>query len=214
VSDPRELVREGFDALGERYLEWQLEARQDPRAPYLERFMRELPAGSSVLDLGCGPGVPATQVLAQRFDLTGVDISEVQLALARVRVPGARFVRADLAEISFPAGSFDGIVALFALSHVPRAEHDAMLRKVADWLRPGGLFFTNSRARAREDAVREWGGVQMYSWNHDAETNRCLLRAAGFELVVDEITDLQLTGDPVPFLWVIGKKTELPNPAE
>ena len=212
MNDPRELVRQGFDALGGRYLEWQLEAREDPRAPYLERFMRELPAGSSVLDLGCGPGVPATQLLAERFDVTGVDVSEVQLELACARVPGAHFIQADLAEISFPPGSFDGVMALFALSHIPRAEHEAVLWKVADWLRPGGLFLVNSRARVREDAVREWGGVQMYSWNHDAETNRRLLCAAGFELVVDEITDFQLAGGLVPFLWVIGRKTELPTP--
>jgi DNA-binding MarR family transcriptional regulator len=60
VSDPKKIVLEGFDALGERYLEWQREAEEVPRRPYLDRFMSELSEGSRVLVLGCGPGVPAT----------------------------------------------------------------------------------------------------------------------------------------------------------
>jgi SAM-dependent methyltransferase len=98
VSDPGGIVQEGFDALGERYLVWQLEAEEDPRRPYLERFMNELPGGARVLDLGCGPGVPTTQLLAEHFDLTGVDFSAAQIELARSRVPEARFIEANLSK--------------------------------------------------------------------------------------------------------------------
>ena len=156
LSDPGGIVREGFDALGERYLGWQLEAEEDPRRPYLERFMKELPGGARVLDLGCGPGIPATRLLVERFDLTGVDFSAAQVELARSRVPEARFIEADLCEVDFPRESFDGVTSLFAVSHTPRAGHEGLFRRIAGWLRAGGLFLANFRARERNNLVYEW----------------------------------------------------------
>ena len=46
-----------------------------------------VPPGASVLDLGCGAGVPTTQELAQCFRVTGVDISARQVALAQQNIP-------------------------------------------------------------------------------------------------------------------------------
>ena len=207
MRDTSTIVREGFDALGESYLVWQLAVDQDPRLPYLERFMSELPDGARVLDLGCGPGVAATARLARRFDVTGVDISEVQLELARARIPKARFVQGDLCELDFPAGSFDGITAFFVLAHTPRDEHEALLRRIAGWLSPGGLLLASFPAVARDDLVREWGGVAMYSSSHDAETTRSLLRRSGLELVVDDVAILRQSRGAPAYLWVIGKKS-------
>jgi len=48
-----------------------------------------LPSGDMVLDLGCGCGIPVAQELAQHFQVTGVDLSEVQIARARQLVPQA-----------------------------------------------------------------------------------------------------------------------------
>src|SRR5205814_9376535 len=138
MKEPVTLVREGSDALGARYLRWQLEMEDDPRQPYLNRFMDELADGARVLDLGCGPGVPATRLLAQRFGVTGVDVSGAQIELARKHVPEARFLEADVSQVSFPPESFDGIAALFSLAHTPRAGHEALFRRIAEWLAPDG----------------------------------------------------------------------------
>lgn len=211
MSDPGGIVRAGFDALGERYLAWQLEAEEDPRRPYLERFVNELSGGARVLDLGCGPGVPATRLLAERFDLTGVDFSPAQVELARSRIPEARFIEANLCEVDFPSGAFDAVISLFGVSHTPRAGHEALFRRIAGWLRPGGLLLVNFRARERNNLVYEWGGVQMYASNYDAETNRRLLRQAGFELIVDEIADLRSSSGDVPYLWVMARPAS-PDP--
>ena len=201
------IVQEGFDALGGRYLQWQLDAGGDPRQPYLGRFMQALPEGARVLDLGCGPGVPATRLLAERFRVTGVDVSPAQLGLARMNVPGARFIEADLTDISFPDGSFEGIVALFSVSHTPRAGHGKLFRRIAAWLALDGLFLANVQALGRKGLVHEWGGVRMYSSNHGADENRRLLREAGFELLVDEIEPLPYFDHEPEYLWVMGRKS-------
>ena len=158
-----------------------------------------------MLDLGCGNGRKIAR-LAGRFDVTGVDISEEQLRLARAEVSGARFVRADLAEVDFPAESYDAVAALYSISHVPREEHAALFGKVARWLGPGGLFLASLSANGTDDWTEEWLGVEMFFSGFDADTNRRLVREAGFELVVDELVSMQEPETEATFLWVLARK--------
>ena len=53
--------------------------------------------------------------LANRFAVTGVDISEGQLSAARRNVPQATFIHADLGALDFPVASFDGLTAFYAI---------------------------------------------------------------------------------------------------
>ena len=46
----------------------------------------------------------------------------------------------------------------------------------------------------------------MFFSSHDAATNRRLLAAAGFELLVDEIVETREPEGPVPFLWVLARR--------
>ncbi len=97
MTDERiRVVEQGYDVLADRFLEWSQTVKGDPRPRLVERFMAGLPDGAAVVDLGCGAGVPTTARLAERFAVTGVDISAEQLLRARRLVPGARFVHADM----------------------------------------------------------------------------------------------------------------------
>ncbi len=131
--------RSGIRPLAEGYL-----ASKDARDPVtltaLDELARGLPDGGTVLDLGCGAGVPVTQWLAQRFVVTGVDVSARQLELAGQRVPGATLIKASMTEVDFAPGAFDAAVAFYSIIHVPRAEHPALLRRIHGWLKPGGAF--------------------------------------------------------------------------
>ena len=133
-GDERELVRRGYDALSYHY-------RSDDEgegryAPWLATLRARLPAGGSVLDLGCGCGVPVARSLAAAgCRVTGVDISEVQIERARRLVPDGTFIRADAGELSFPAASFDAVVSLYALIHMPLEAQPGLLRRAAGWLR-------------------------------------------------------------------------------
>lgn len=123
----RRVVREGYDAISKQYL-----ARKDPADPVLLGFLDRLAQGLSlsavVLALGCGAGVPAARWLAERLSVVGLDLSWHQLVLARAHVPSARLLLADLAEIDFPARSFDAVVSLHAIIHVPRTHTPRLSR--------------------------------------------------------------------------------------
>jgi cyclopropane fatty-acyl-phospholipid synthase-like methyltransferase len=172
----------------------------------LDEFTARLPSGARVLDLGCGPGVPSTRLLADHFDVIGVDISATQLDAARRNVPGASFVHGDLAHVDFPPESFDGVAALYSISHVPREEHGALFERVSRWLVPGGLFLATLGARDDPGWIGDWLGQPMFFSSHDADINRRLLTAANFDLVIDDVIETPEPEGPVPFLWVLAER--------
>ena len=75
MSDHRkDVVAEGYNALGEDYLAWTSAFADPARELMVNELSARLASGARVLDLGCGPGIPTTLALARRFDVTGVDI--------------------------------------------------------------------------------------------------------------------------------------------
>ena len=96
-------------------------------------LVEALPAGSRILDLGCG-GAPLWPVLAPRPYL-GVDSSPAELAAAASR--GAHVVRASATALPVPDASLDAVAASMSLMLLPVA---AALGEAARVLRPGGLL--------------------------------------------------------------------------
>jgi SAM-dependent methyltransferase len=209
--DPKRVVADGYDQIAERYRAWAGDELGGPRARYLAPLWEHVPAGAPVLELGCATGIPVARALAARFVLTGVDLSPRQIALAHQNVPGATFVCADMTTLDPPPDSFAAIVAFYALLHVPRDEHPALLAKIAAWLLPGGLFVATLGTGDDPGTVEpDWLGAPMYFSSHDAATGKRLVTAAGLNLLnADLVTDDE-DGRPVTFLWIVAQK---PDPA-
>ena len=210
MSDPhRRLVERGYDRVAEQYLATKDE--QDPLVlSALQDVVRGLPPGSPFLDLGCGAGVPATLWLAERgFDVTGVDLSQRQLDLARALVPGATFLKGDMTGLDFGPEAFGAVIALHSIIHVPREEHPALLGKIRRWLRPGGLFLATPTLTdfvGEDDDWEGWGAPMRWS-HYDAETNVAMLRRAGLGIVYAEGRAGGGTGRAEEtWLWVLARK--------
>jgi len=206
-QDPRTgVVAAGYDRIADRYLEWAGAIVDDPRGRMLARFIELVPAGAGVLELGCGAGIPSTQHLAQHFEVLGVDISPTQVDKARRNVPRAEFVHGDVSELQLAHGSFQGVVALYTISHLPRERHARLFADVYGWLAPGGYFLATLGATDTPDWTGDWLGEPMFFSSHDADTNRRLMRSAGFDLIVDEVAITHEPDGDVPFLWVLAQK--------
>ncbi|HET6215308.1 MAG TPA: class I SAM-dependent methyltransferase [Micromonosporaceae bacterium] len=185
--DPKQLVRAGYDAVSYRY-------RQDTDEPaeylaWLADLRQRVPAGGTVLDLGCGCGVPVSRSLAAHgYAVTGVDISEVQVRRARLLVPAGTFHRADATGLDLPAATFDAVVFLYTLIHIPRDEHPGLLSRIAAWLRPGGWLLATTGATSWEGVEENWldSGAPMW-WSHsDAASYRRRITAAGLHIESEE----------------------------
>jgi ubiquinone/menaquinone biosynthesis C-methylase UbiE len=190
VLDPKKVVREGWNRVSTIYRppgspEDAFDHTNADYRDWLQPFFRMLSPGTEVLDLGCGCGIPEARMLSERFRLTGVDISDVQIQRARRVVPEARFLRADMTRVSFPLGSFGGVVCLYSLIHVPLDEQPELLAKVFRWLSAGGLFLVTTGATAWTGVEEGWLGsnAKMY-WSHaDAPTYEQWLKERGFRVL-------------------------------
>ncbi|MGI8689985.1 MAG: class I SAM-dependent methyltransferase [Thermomicrobiales bacterium] len=211
--DPKQVVARGYDQIAERYLVWGAAGiRLRERDRYTTVLLDALPIGAAVLELGCGAGIPTTQRLAERFAMTGIDISARQIALARRNVPNATFIHADMTGLDFPPDTFDAICAFYALGHVPREEHAALLRQIARWLRPDGLFVASfSNDDSAGDIEDDWLGAPMYFSGYDAETNERLVRDAGFDIVTTRPETAEEFGRPTTFVWIVARKPRTTN---
>jgi SAM-dependent methyltransferase len=103
------------------------------------------PAGSRVLEAGCGVGAQ-TIILAKNSpgaSITSIDISESSLAAAKQKIMAAdlknvHFQRADLFNLEFPPDSFDHVFACFVLEHLSRPL--VALQALKKVLKPGGTI--------------------------------------------------------------------------
>jgi tRNA (cmo5U34)-methyltransferase len=118
---------------------------------------REVEAGD-VLELGTGTGETALRVLERHPGArwTGIDASEPMLARARERLPHADLRVARL-EDALPAGPFDLVVSVLAVHHLDGEAKRDLFRRLADVVRPGGLFVLGDVVvpERPEDAVIE-----------------------------------------------------------
>jgi SAM-dependent methyltransferase len=104
--------------------------------------------GSRVLDLGCGEGMLA---LLKRKDvfLAGVDFSPELVGLARRNGYDVASV-AEVNRLPFATASFDYIVSLDVLGHIPFDEKDALLAEIRRVLKPGGVTMHGVESLNRE----------------------------------------------------------------
>lgn len=208
MSDARtRIVAEGYDEIGEDFAAWRDTILGDPRRWWADQLTSRLTDGARVLELGCGSGVPDTRLLAERFRVTGVDISPVQIKRARASVPGAKFLVADFTAPGFVPGSFDAVAAFYVLNHVPRDLLAGLLGRIHSWLVPGGYFLAAFGTSDTEAWVGEWLGTTMFFSSFPREVTNRLLADAGFELILDELGTMrepEPNGD-VEFHWVLAR---------
>jgi SAM-dependent methyltransferase len=201
--DPKKLVAQGYDAIADAYIGHFLSSKV--RDAWLDELIAALPEGARVLDLGCGAGIPVALRLANLgHDVIGVDGSARQVQLARAHVPNATFLHADMTSVDLHDAMFDGIAAFYAITHIPAAEQEPLLRRIGAWLRPGGTFVGSFGAGAAHDWTGEWLGIEMFFGQNSDDTSMELVRKAGLEVVRADI--VRQDNEDADFLWIQARK--------
>ena len=161
-----------------------------------DRFVALLHAGATVLDLGCGGGVPvARHVVAHGMRVTGVDSSPSLIALCRERLADQEWLVADMRGLAL-ARTFDGILAWDSYFHLSPDDQRAMFAIFGAHAGPGTILMFNT-GPAFGVALGCYRGDPLYHASLDADEYRELLALHHFQLVDHAIEDPQAGGRTV-----------------
>jgi cyclopropane fatty-acyl-phospholipid synthase-like methyltransferase len=153
----------------------------------VRKWAKTLPRGSSVIDLGCGPGFPITVVLVEEgLQVFGVDAAPSFVAAFQRNLPGTPVVCESVLESRCFDRTFDAVLSIGMMFLLKAEEQHRLIRRFAEILAPGGrLLFTSSAKPAVWNDVMT--GVESVSLG--AEEYKKLLGTAGIS-VVEEYEDV------------------------
>ncbi|MFW9951387.1 MAG: class I SAM-dependent methyltransferase [Candidatus Thorarchaeota archaeon] len=193
------LVEQGYNRIAEDYYSHRNLSKFDNE---LEEFASLLPDNGYILDVGCGAGIPTVKFLTERgFKVTGIDLSNKMLHLARENVPNADFIKMDMNELQFDKNTFNGIVSVYALFHVPKDNHFNIFKKLFEILKPGGILMINTGV-SESEGTNNFFGVPMFWSNFGPKTTLELVKKAGFSILSEEVLE---RGGEYQY-WIFGKK--------
>jgi SAM-dependent methyltransferase len=187
-----EFEHEGWERVADKYDSvWSSSTRQFI-APLLEAA--EVREGMSVLDVGCGPGYVSAAATERGATSLGVDFSREMVGIARRMFPAIEFREGDAQNLAFAGGTFDRVVANFALLHLTSPERAC--EEACRVLKRGGKFGFTTWARVEEnpfvklvdDAIEAHANLDVslppgppYYLFENPEAFRAALERAGFD---------------------------------
>ena len=109
----------------------------------IKEFIKFLDSEDNILDLGCGPGNAGKQLTLSGKDIsvTGIDLSEEMIKIAKLNVPDATFYCQDIRTINFNEESFDAIILSFCIVHLSDDEMVELIEKVSGYLKENGKLY-------------------------------------------------------------------------
>jgi ubiquinone/menaquinone biosynthesis C-methylase UbiE len=172
-----------------------------------QQFIAHLPAGSKILDCGCGPGMDTERFSQLGYSVTAIDLSDCFVKVARKRVPNAIVQKMDMRSLAFPEAAFDGVWASFSLLHIHASEIRKTLFGVRSVLRDEGLFF----AALHRGPQTEWVKMTISGMERDTYVQEWLqtdieavVRGAGFAII--ESRPFERAGGRYPLLSILAHK--------
>lgn len=132
----------------------------------LDRLSDYISPGATILDVGCGPGGPASYLANKGFAVTGFDVSMNMINLCKANAKG-KFFKADM--LSFePEEQFSAIIAIFSLFQISYRDTYTVLFKIASWLRPGGVVILGTIAaedKSVDSSLLQWPGEYVEGYH-------------------------------------------------
>lgn len=176
------IVKTDYNKIGKQYQDTRIIL---PNIEELKRFINLLPKNVNVLDAGCGTGLPAAKFLSDLgVNATGIDFSDEMLRLAKENVPKAIFEKQNMTKLDFPDNSFDGLISLYVIIHIPREKHRPLFQQIHKVLKPDGIMLVTMACSEWEE-IGEFCGERMFWSHYKPETSLQIIKESGFTIIQD-----------------------------
>lgn len=150
-------------------------------APSVRHWARSLPPNATVLDMGCGIGLPISKALVDEgLTVYGVDASPSMVQIFKQNFPNSPVACEAAEDSSYFNRQFDAIIAWGLMFLLPVETQEIVVKKMANALYAGGklLFTAPSQKMKWEDAITEIESVSL-----GAERYKVLIAASGLSLI-------------------------------
>lgn len=134
-------ARETYNSIADIYYE--LFNNELQNKPYdldiLYRFCDSFSIGNKICNVGCGPTEDITNILKERsMQITGIDISERCIEIAKMKNPEVTFLREDFLKSTLEENYFDGVISYHSLMYTPLRHIDIYFKNILRILKKGG----------------------------------------------------------------------------
>jgi SAM-dependent methyltransferase len=177
-------VQVAYDVIAAEYAD--LTRHELDRRP-LERGLlsafAEMTGGTTVADLGCGPGRITAHLRDLGVSAFGVDLSPEMIAVARRDHPDLRFEVGTLLDLDLPDASAGGVLSWYSIIHTPPEQLPGVFAEFHRVLAPGAPLLLAFKAGDQLHSQVEWArkrGLELDVWWLSPPWVEGLLADAGF----------------------------------
>ena len=177
---PCAFVMHEYDLIADWYA---ADRSRDIGVPEVTALAVSLPTGASVLDIGCGTGIPVTRaLLAAGCSVLAIDSSSRMFDKFRANFPDIPTLCAAIQSCDLQSLGFDAAVAWGVMFHLDQGDQARALANVSRALKPGAPFLFTSGDR--DGSVEgEMNGVPFRYFSLSVDGYRSLLNEHGFQLI-------------------------------
>jgi SAM-dependent methyltransferase len=185
-----------YERHAEAWVSERLRENNFPERGWLDRFCALIPAGGSVLDIGCGAGAPIAKHLSESgYAVTGVDSSATMIAMFQTRLPSQHALVSDMRTLCLEQ-RFNGILAWDSFFHLNHEDQRRMFSIFRAHAAPhAALMFTCGTSHG--EAIGRLHGEPLYHASLDTAEYLRLLNDNGFAVVATVSEDQTCGGRAV-----------------
>lgn len=155
---------------------------------YLNLIVDSIPAGGSILDLGCGTGMPISDFFIQKkYKVMGIDGSEKMIALCKKRFPKEHWICVDMREMKLHE-QFDAIIAWNSFFHIPQEDQRRLFPIFETHVESNGILAFTSGPEQGE-VWGDNGGESLYHASLSQDEYSALLEKHYFKIIRHVVQD-------------------------